>query len=227
MSEIGANHRALIMPNQDSVAFDSLGENFVLAVSDGVGSCKNAADGSRAAVSIAVELFQQIISGQRLVNQTEICELLISMWKDKVGEKTDDYCATLKLAYKIENQIFLFSIGDGLLVATSGGQRILAPNKNQDFSNITKCLCQNIVAKDFWKACLNIDCNTSYAVMLSTDGISNGICEGTELELCEEIENNVNIDELEMEIKNFFIEIEENSYDDKTLGVVKYEYKHA
>ena len=43
VSDIGITHRTKNLPNQDSVLFHYSGENFILAVSDGVGSCAHAA----------------------------------------------------------------------------------------------------------------------------------------------------------------------------------------
>ena len=42
VSDIGSNHQALFFPNQDSADFVIDGDDFVLAVSDGVGSCSKA-----------------------------------------------------------------------------------------------------------------------------------------------------------------------------------------
>ena len=60
VSDIGSNHRALLMPNQDSVDFIIDGEDFVLAVSDGVGSCSKAKLGSNEAVASCIRVFALI-----------------------------------------------------------------------------------------------------------------------------------------------------------------------
>lgn len=57
VTDIGSNHRVLCMPNQDAVGFKCVDGDFVIAVSDGVGSCKEAETGSRFVVEAVTKLF--------------------------------------------------------------------------------------------------------------------------------------------------------------------------
>lgn len=57
VSDTGIHHQVNHIPNQDAVDYVVLEDDFVLAVSDGVGSCKKADVGSKAAVSAAKTVF--------------------------------------------------------------------------------------------------------------------------------------------------------------------------
>ena len=70
VSDIGSNHRALLLPNQDSVDFIIDGEDFVLAVSDGVGSCSKAELGSKEAVASCIRVFTLIKNSRIFLSRT-------------------------------------------------------------------------------------------------------------------------------------------------------------
>lgn len=223
ISEIGSNHQALFMPNQDYVSYKYNKEDFVIVVSDGVGSCKNSADGSKYICEAVLEIFDSIIDEQCPFENEEILGRIIKSWKTKIGnDNVDDYCATAKFVIKRDLVMKMFSIGDGELVVTSAGNHIKAPNEHDFFSNITKCLCSSTEVDDFWTKDFRLDIQTDFVVLACTDGISNGIEEGSEIELAEEIEKHITANDLESELKRFIECISENSFDDKTVGVVKY-----
>lgn len=226
LSKTGENHVKMGISNQDSISFESNEENFVLVVSDGVGSCKYSDIGSKAAVSICVDLFKEILDGKLNLDNTKIVSELIQRWKGLFGENCEEYCATLKLAIKIGNKLSLFSLGDGFVAVTSDGMRVISPEENSSFTNETKCLDARITASDIWTNNFTIDTNTSYVLMACTDGVSNGIKTGDELAFAEEIEKNVGREVLMVELQEFLEVISEYCFDDKTLGVVKYEQQN-
>ena len=59
--------------------------------------------------------------------------------------------------------------------------------------------------------------------MACTDGIANNIQRGKEIELAEEIEKNIIGSVLKTSLEELVADIADYSFDDKTIGVVKYE----
>ena len=225
VSQIGDNHEKLRIPNQDAVGVKLLGNDFVIAVSDGVGSCKKSEVGSNSAVEICVELFDEVSKGQIDFESRKIIQEVIQRWKNKFANDCKDYCATLKAVMKFGKKALLISLGDGFAAITSDGMKIISPEENHAFTNETKCLDERVSVDDFWATYFDFDINKSYAVMACTDGIANGITQGKELDFLDEIERDVSNDTLEKELKEFVESVSEYSFDDKTLGVVKYEWQ--
>ena len=189
VTDTGISHRSSNKPNQDAVLYCFLGEDFVLAVSDGVGSCPKAELGSKVAVAAAVKVFEEI--KQNRCGKKDISERLITEWIAFLdGETIDDCCATLKVAMKLDNQLVLVSLGDGMLVMTSNGLKAKAPSDETPFVNQTKCLSSFVNPEDIWVDEIHLDLHVPYAVFMCTDGIANGLRDGSEYELVREIEEN-------------------------------------
>ena len=228
VSDTGVNHAVHGMPNQDAVMFETVNEDFAIAVSDGVGSCIKADIGAQAAVDSVREVFCLIKVTQALPQQDEIVERIISEWKSRIGDTDpDECCATLKAVMKLGNKLMLFSIGDGILAVTSRGMHCCAPMDTNVFANQTMCLNARIQKTDFWTSEFALDTYMPYVVFACTDGVANGIQEGKELELVSEIETETAEEELQQELESLVIDISEFSSDDRTVGVVKYERKNA
>ena len=64
-------------------------------------------------------------------------------------------------------------------------------------------------------------------VFSCTDGVTNGLQEGRELELVQEIEKSMDMERLRGELESLIVDISEVSSDDRTVGVIKYEWKNA
>lgn len=228
ISDAGLSHRVNDIPNQDAVDFVLQGNDYVMAVSDGVGSCKKAEAGSRAAVAAAEAVFEKIHKAGEIPAAAEISQQIIDEWKQQlIGEVLDDCCATLKAVMKFGDRLLLFSIGDGLLVVSSRGMRASAPTDNLTFTNQTKCLNGSVKANELWTSSFKLDLYVSYTVFVCTDGIANGIQERRELDLVAEIETETAASELQNELENLVVDIADYSSDDRTLGVIKYERKNA
>lgn len=226
VTDTGVSHRLSNRPNQDAVLYSFMEEDFVLAVSDGVGSCPKAEIGSKAAVAAALKVFETVRSNVH--NLTDIPAELIAEWKQLLcNEILDDCCATLKVAMKLGNQLVLISLGDGMLVVTSNGFKVGSPSDGMLFANQTRCLSSFVKPKDIWIKEIHLDVHIPYVVFMCTDGIANGIKDGSEYELVREIEENTPSEKLKEELELLVVDISDFSSDDRTLGVVKYEWENA
>ena len=223
LTEIGSNHRKLNIPNQDSVLINVIQDDFVMVASDGVGSCKKSQIGSHMVTSICKDLFSEIQMKQISFEGSEIVRRLIDRWKQLLEGNLADYCATVKAMFKMGKKAILISLGDGFVAITSEGMKTISPNEDSAFTNETKCLDSKVSIGDFWINSFDIDINTTFAVLVCTDGVANAIQAGEELDFVEEIEHNIESGSLEEELKDFMIAISQYSFDDKTLGVMKYE----
>lgn len=223
-SDIGSNNQKLGHPNQDAVAFFCMGEDFVLSVSDGVGSCKKAELGSRFAVDSSVRLFQEIKEGSVPFENDIITEKLIEFWRSSIGDgNIDDYCATLKAVFKIVNQVKVISVGDGFVAISSDGINLMSPIEEKHFTNETNCLNAQSSESDFWTSDFYLDILEPYVIFCCTDGIANGILPGKEINLVEAIEKDICANELKHALEDFLRDVSNYCFDDKTVGVVKYE----
>lgn len=227
VSDIGFNHRINNIPNQDSVGYEIIDKDFVLALSDGVGSCTNAKVGSEAAVNSAKRVFSYIKEKDIKSDLYEIVNRLINEWKLLLNtENLDDCCATLSVVMKFGHRLLLFSIGDGFIAVSSGDIGICSPEDDTLFANQTLCLCKEVNYIDFWAEEITLQNNISYAIFICSDGIANGIQKGKEIELVKEIETKISDETIKHELESLVLELSEFSADDRTIGVVKYERKN-
>ena len=227
VTDIGSNHRVLCLPNQDYAGFQCIDQDFVIAVSDGVGSCKKADEGSKFAVDAVMKLFIEIKMRALHLDNTEMANYIISAWQSSiVGGSANDYCATIKAVIKIGNVAKMISLGDGIAAITSNGMSIIAPTEETNFTNETKCLNSSISSESFWIMDFNLDIHQPFVVFCCTDGVANSLVMGKELEFVKEIEDNTTFSSLKDELTDLINEIGDYSFDDKTLGVVKYERKN-
>ena len=223
ITDIGSNNRAMFLPNQDSCGYRIMDNDYCIAVADGVGSCKYADVGAQKAVDICLDLFTEIKNRQIPFSKKTIIDCVIFRWKEAFGEEAENYCSTLKTIIKIENEMLLVSIGDGVLAVSSDGVNVIAPVESVDFVNETYCLSNSVKECDFWSNTFSLDLHKPYAALCCTDGIANGLIQGSQIDVITSIEKEICIDDLKSELENFVTDIAKYSFDDKTIGVVKYE----
>lgn len=227
VSEIGANHRAMLLPNQDAISSLCIGENFVLAVADGVGSCQKADLGAKAAVEACVTTFERIVNRTVCFDNAIMAKTIIDGWKAKLGHvEIDECCTTLKAVFKLGDTLKIVSLGDGFVAVSSDGIKILSPAEDNAFTNETNCLRSRTREGDFWLYDFHLDMYKPYAIICCTDGVANGLVAGSELDLVEEIEKRISQDNLKAEVEELVVDISNYCFDDKTIGVVKYERKN-
>lgn len=228
VSDTGVSHRVKGLPNQDAADYVSINGDFALAVSDGVGSCKKAELGSAAAVEAIKRVFLSLQGQPFPPELTKITRRIADEWISLlVGANPDDCCATLKAAMKLGDKLLLISVGDGLLAVSSSGMKCCAPSENTLFTNQTQCLNSSIKEDDFWTSVFKLDIYVPYVVFACSDGVSNGIQEGREMDLIKEIETQITASELQSELETLLVDISDYSSDDRTVGVVKYERTNA
>ena len=224
VSDVGSSHRILCIPNQDSAAFICDGEDYVLAVSDGVGSCKHADQGSSFATHACLKLFNGIKAHEIPFEDETIAETLISQWKERITDNQfDEYCATVKAVFKLGNQVKIVSLGDGIAAISSDGIHMLSPSEEVSFLNETKCLSSHVSPDSIWIGDFRLDTQKTYVIFCCTDGVANGIVQGQIINLIEEIEKGTDSNYLRSELESLVTEIGNYCFDDKTIGVVKYE----
>lgn len=224
VSDIGSNHRDFLLPNQDAAGCCVDGDDFVLAISDGVGSCPRAEIGSHSAVSACVRVFSEIKKVAITFEDASIVDAVIKEWRSSLDNgKIDNYCATLKAVFKVGQAIKAISIGDGFIGISSEGRNLKSPIEETAFTNETNCLSSNVSVCDFWVGSFCLEEDKSYAIVCCSDGVANGIIAGQEIDLVEEIEKRIGSQDLKAELVALLAEISEYCFDDKTIGVVKYE----
>ena len=228
VSDTGVSHRVKGVPNQDAADYVSINGDFALAVSDGVGSCKKAELGSAAAVEAIKRVFLSLQDQPFPSVLTKITRRIVDEWVSLLaGANPDDCCATLKAAMKLGDKLLLISVGDGLVAVSSSGMKCCAPSENTLFTNQTQCLNSSIKEDDFWTSVFKLDIYVPYVVFACSDGVSNGIQEGREMDLIKEIETQITASELQSELETLLVDISDYSSDDRTVGVVKYERTNA
>jgi serine/threonine protein phosphatase PrpC len=221
ISRIGESHIKHGLQNQDAIAYNSLGESFFIAVSDGLGSCKRSQIGSQIAVSLCNEIFLKVMDARMEFSSDVIVNELMALWVKSIPEEeAGEYSATLKAAFVKEGIIIALSIGDGLLFVKTGEETFSLEGKAVDFVNETECLSKNI--KQSAIKIIKIEGGEKLSVFLCTDGVSSGISDGHERALFEEIASLVNHRELQDQLTAMLTEISKVNADDKTIGIVTY-----
>ncbi len=223
ISDIGTIHQSLNLPNQDSTAFAEMNGDFVLAVSDGVGSCKYAEKGSKAVVDSCINTFHALKAGILSFDSPKIAQAIWAEWQTLLTEECLDDCgATVQAAFKYGNHIILFSVGDGFSIFSSESKQIASENFEATFLNDTFCLNSSFDSNSFCCKEIPLNENDSFVIVCCTDGFSNGIEANKEIEFVRELETNVTTDTIRTELESFVNAISKISFDDKSVGVVKY-----
>jgi len=202
--------------------FNSVDGAFVIAVSDGLGSCNNSQIGAQKAVSLCNDLFIEIIDEQISFKPENIVKRFLALWNEAFPEVVaKEYSTTLKAVFLIKNELIAISVGDGLLLISIDNTFHTLGNEEGEFINETVCLSYGM-NPDIFKT-VRIEKVKCVFVFMCTDGVSNTISEGCEHKLFDEVTSMENIQELRTEIEKMLVEMSKYNSDDKTIGLVKYE----
>ena len=172
-SEIGLDHRRAGVPNQDSWMIRHFRAGITVAVSDGLGSCRHADVGSRAACRAVAEA-----AGHYFRNPpaalNKMPALVQHLWEMMLsGHPPADCSATcLFVAARNDAGAVLAQLGDGLIAAcqSDGTVDLLMPDKSDSFANLTVGLASE-QATSRWRT-ISVPEERYRAFVLCTDGIS-------------------------------------------------------
>lgn len=170
----GPAHIASGMPNQDAWAHAKVGEDHIAVVSDGVGSCSNASNGSRKACKAAIEAMRQWLRYPH-ASLESLLALIHITWQLKIAPlpPTDSACTCLIAALSSDGSGILAQLGDGLIIyRNDDGVQTLWAKDEMSFSNQTEALgfSKSLVS---WNT-LRLPPGTKQ-VVLCTDGISDDL----------------------------------------------------
>ncbi len=217
-SVIGPGHIADRLPNQDSILMRAHNGGFISVVSDGMGSRKHSDLGSRAVCKAVYQVTKKSsfdIASENLTSDVE------QRWLQLISQfEPDDVIATCLFAWgESGGAVRMFQLGDGLVLGKKGVEK----NKESNhYGNETIGLGCNINASDWQVSEEYMEYGDSLALM--TDGISEDLVPGRELDFLRALSTTVNTRKqrvvkkyLRTQLRNWATP---NHVDDKSIIVV-------
>lgn len=169
----GKNHQKEGIPNQDCRLGCHFSWGDLVVVSDGVGSCENAAIGSKAACIATKKAINECIASG-VFDFERIILLLHANWlvglRDVPPETASSTCLW---AFTYQDRIYVASVGDGIIAAcgdSADRTLVLAEDKQDSFCNITDSLKPSS-ADSTWKTAI-LERSQYRGLLLCTDGVS-------------------------------------------------------
>lgn len=214
----GKTHEIGDVNNQDSYGFFNNEDVLAIAVADGVSSCKNAADGSFAAVLIVQSLSSALYRKSPLTDQ-KIKDFIITQWKARYPTNANDYGTTLRFVLIQSDEAIIGHIGDGCTLLKTE-DRCSDFSGESIFANCTYALCANIDPDNF--SIIRLKVSGSVLAVLTTDGISLEIDPAQKQPFVKYIEHIMleNPDYAE-EIVGWVDGLQEKNGDDKTIVALR------
>ena len=212
-SSAGSAHGSIEALSQDAVGFCHDDHRFVLAVSDGVGSCRHAAHGAKLAIEAAMRLLDvSDTSDENLVNS------IIRCWIELLEYPASECAATLHFVLGSCSGFIFGRIGDGLRIARTLTRCMIDQDEN-GFMNLTSALPMK---EAFHLERLPLQALT---VLLMSDGISNELDLSLAYEQAEYMKYIVNFSSyMAVEEVRAWIELlHGKNGDDKTIGALVFE----
>jgi|GEM_PF-3081062 len=128
--------------NQDSYCVGKVSGGYVIALSDGLGSCKYSEIGSCTLCDVVCELADRV--NCHIDNSDTFAKQVEENWRLSIRHKLykiEDCHATALFAVVGKKSTWLFRLGDGVIGAkTEGDTIILRDSKENGYLNITDCL---------------------------------------------------------------------------------------
>lgn len=185
VSIIGPGHIHNNLPNQDSFLIIKKWKYTLLVVSDGMGSKKYADVGSqKACISVFKAINAYVKQKQKVMPISLLFKNIINIWENSLLPYLAKECsATCLFAFITDKKILLARLGDGMICVigkNSEDDLILTDLKENDFVNSSEALSDTLADREFVYKVL--DTERVGSIVITTDGISSDLKEGTHLE---------------------------------------------
>jgi|TARA_B110000090_G_C13306577_1_gene417896 serine/threonine protein phosphatase PrpC len=176
VSVIGPAHLSNGQHNQDATLIRPVARGWVAVVCDGLGSKPHAGLGSRLACKAVINIINQV---DFTIGSKELITLIYQQWLNKLGcVKAKDAMTTCLFCWlSHDSQVRTFQLGDGLIITSKKSREIIDTN---DFGNETTGLGKSKKFSD-WKV-THQQLGKGDVIALMTDGISDDIKQGMEIE---------------------------------------------
>ncbi|MBQ6738232.1 MAG: protein phosphatase 2C domain-containing protein [Synergistaceae bacterium] len=148
LNKPGIYHKSKNIKNQDFVLSDENEKFCVIALADGVSSCKMSGEGAEISCKTLVKLFLE--RGNFFFNsdihryKREMSELILSYILSELAKKSDnikEYSSTISsvIYNKENNKILCFNLGDGIIISNKcdKAEIIIKPYQNDDGCCVT------------------------------------------------------------------------------------------
>lgn len=218
----GKMHIQNKLPNQDGFIIDNSKHYTLAVVCDGLGSKKHSRLASHRLCKI---IKKEVHRGfkKRALNPIELVKTVQAKFKKRIWPFNLKNCDTTCLFALVSNaSIMLFQLGDGLNAVKFNDEIIKCEVAEKDFTNETRAF-GNSKSSDWMFKNVKKEENTTYELILCTDGISEDIIDETMLEFIDTVCGKINGKCKNNPVLKTILEQWPNKYstDDKTLVVVK------
>lgn len=145
-SSIGSNHRKAGVENQDALAAMEDDQYSIVALADGVSSCRRAREGAQAACDAAVSLLYGKPEFFLCSAPETTVRVVLNVIREKLTSMTSDgdfrpLSSTLAfvLLHKGTQRALLFQLGDGLVAGNRNGRwvNLIQPDDSRDGTCVT------------------------------------------------------------------------------------------
>ncbi|OUR62665.1 hypothetical protein A9Q74_04370 [Colwellia sp. 39_35_sub15_T18] len=218
VSVIGPGHLFNGQPNQDSVLVKSVPTGWVAVVCDGMGSKLHSDLGSKLACLAVLNVINKV---DFIIESKELIKQIYQRWLNALGDvKAKDAVTTCLICWlSHKGELRTFQLGDGLILTS---KKVLEHVDSNDFGNITTGLGKSRKFSD-WEI-THHQLNKGDVIALMTDGISEDINQGLEMEFVNAISENIkgkSIRQAKTWLKNEFRNwATPNHTDDKSLALL-------
>jgi len=185
VSVIGPAHLLNGQHNQDATLIKPVARGWVAVVCDGLGSKPHAGLGSRLACKAVVNIVNQV---DFTIGNKELITLIYQQWLNKLGLiKAKDAMTTCLFCWlSYDGQLRTFQLGDGLIITS---KKLFKIEDTNDFGNETNGLGKSKKFSD-WKVTRQ-QLSKGDVIALMTDGISDDIQQGLEMEFVNSISERI------------------------------------
>lgn len=176
----GERHQRINQENQDFFTCNIRKEVKYLIVADGVGSALHSQKGAEKAVTL---LEQMIV--ESLHNLSNVSESVMNTfyskfrdnWKKCFPKTYYDYDTTLRFVLIFKHGVFLGSIGDGMVISSTGKSVVYLKEERDSFSNQTYSLASDHAENQFKSKYIPFDTmnDLPIVVILMTDGVADDL----------------------------------------------------